>query len=261
MTRRRGELWAVGIGIRAPAQATSEASAQIASADKVLSIVADPLAEYWIYTLNPHIESLARFYAAGKDRRETYEEMVDEILRFVREGLRVCAVSYGHPGVAAYPLHESIRRARAEGFPAQMLAGISAEDCLFAELGVDPTDAGCRSYEATEFLLYGRSADPTSNLVLWQVGAIGISEYKPMVTAWNRQGLAVLTETLLEAYRADHEVVVYDAASLPICRSRIRRVPLGKLQDAPMTAMSTLFVPAMKEAQVDEAMVRRLGLQ
>jgi uncharacterized protein YabN with tetrapyrrole methylase and pyrophosphatase domain len=260
MKRRGGSLWAVGIGIRAPSQATLEASARIERADRVFSIVADPLAEYWIRTLNPKTEALGSLYAVGKERLTTYHEMVERILGAVRQGFEVCAVSYGHPGVAAYPLHESVRRARAEGFRAQMLAGISAEDCLFADLGVDPINGGCRSYEATDFLVHRRGADPTSNLILWQVGAIAILVYKPDVEAWNRDGLAVLTETLLETYRADHEVVVYEAAKLPVCEPTIERVPLRELPRARVTAMSTLFVPPMAKADADEAMLKRLGI-
>jgi uncharacterized protein YabN with tetrapyrrole methylase and pyrophosphatase domain len=257
--RRRGALWAVGVGIRAPSQASLEAVSRIERADRVFSIVADPLAEYWIRSLNPRTESLGSLYAVGKDRRTTYREMVERIMDTVRDGFDVCAVTYGHPGVSAYPLHESVRRARAEGFSARMLAGISAEDCLFADLGIDPTDAGCRSYEATEFLIYGRGADVTSNLILWQIGAIAISEYRAEIDVWNRDGVLALTEKLLEVYRADHEVVVYEAASLPLCQPTIERVPLGALPRAHVTAMSTLFVPPMVEARLDEAMVARLG--
>lgn len=260
MKPRGGVLWAVGVGIRAPSQTSFEASARIARAQRVFSIVADPLAEYWLRTLNPHTESLVGLYAVGKDRRTTYREMVERILESVRSGFEFCAVAYGHPGVSAYPLHESVRRARAEGFPAQMLPGISAEGCLFADLGVDPTDAGCTSYEATEFLIYGRTADPTSNLVLWQVGAIAVSGFRFQSEAWNSAGIVVLTETLLETYRPGHEVVVYDAAILPLCRPTIERIALSELPRARVTAMSTLFVPPMTRARLDAAMLRRLGL-
>ena len=238
-----------------------ETSQRLKRAEKVFSIAADPLAEYWLRTLNDNVESLGRLYAVGKERRETYEEMVEIILAAVREQLRVCAVTYGHPGVAAYPLHESVRRARAEGFAAEMLAGISAEDCLFAELGVDPTIGGCRTYEATDFLLCRRGADPSGNLILWQVGAIGVTGYKQERDAWSRQGLVVLTETLLQTYRPDHEVVVYETAQLPLGESTIERVPLRDLPKANVTAMSTLFVPPMTEAPIDEEMLARLELR
>ncbi|MGA8533152.1 MAG: SAM-dependent methyltransferase [Candidatus Tumulicola sp.] len=260
MSRRIGSLSAVGIGIRAPAQVTLEASSRIEWADKVFTIVTDPLAQYWVQGLNGNTESLVGYYVAGKERCETYHEMVERIVASVRENLRVCVVSYGHPGIVAYPLHEAVRRVRDEGFPAEMLAGVSAEDCLFAELGVDPATAGWRSYEATDFLVYHRGADPASNLVLWQIGGIAISKHMREADAWNREGLVVLTEALLETYRPEHEVVVYEAARLPLCKSAIERVVLERLPYAGVRALSTLYVPPMTNPTVDERMMCRLGI-
>lgn len=260
MTKCGGSLTAIGIGIRAPAQATFEAASRIKCAEKVFILVPDPVAHYWIRTLNPNAESLAYLYAEGKDRRETYREMVDRITSAVREGLHVCVVSYGHPGVAAFPFHESIRLLRAEGFQAEMLAGISSADCLFAELGVDPTDAGCLTYEATDFLLRRRPVDPASNLILWQIGVIAESTYKQQPEVWNRSGLAVLMERLLEFYAPDHNAVVYETSSVIVCEPTIDRVPLGRLAEARVAAMSTLFVPPMTKAPLDEAMAKRLAV-
>src|SRR5205809_2021168 len=45
-----------------------------------------------------------------------------------RGGSLTCLACYGHPGVFVYPSHEAIRRARAEGYVARILAGISSED-------------------------------------------------------------------------------------------------------------------------------------
>jgi hypothetical protein len=87
--------------------------------------------------------------------------------------LEVCVVFYGHPGVFVQPAHEAIRVARLEGFTARMLPGISAEDCLFADIEVDPGVYACQSFEATDFLVRKRKFDPRSPLVLWQIGSIG----------------------------------------------------------------------------------------
>jgi uncharacterized protein YabN with tetrapyrrole methylase and pyrophosphatase domain len=258
---KRGSLCAVGIGIRAPAQTTLEASQRIQDADKVFSIVADSLSDYWLSKLNASTESLSRFYAVGKQRRQTYLEMVDCIVSKVRENQRVCVVSYGHPGVAAFPLHESVRRVRAEGFEAEMLAAVSAQDCLFADLGIDPVDGGLCSYEATDFLVNRRGADPASKLLLWQIGVIGELSFRPSDRAWNPDGIAVLTERLLETYPPDHEVVVYDAAQLPIGSPTIERVALRDLPQAPVAALSTLYVPPSENAVADELMMRRLRLR
>ena len=87
--------------------------------------------------------------------------MADAIVAEVELGKTVCAVFYGHPGVFARPSHLAIERTRALGHRAEMLPAVSAEDCLFADLGVDPGD-GCQSFEATNFVVRppGGSFDP-----------------------------------------------------------------------------------------------------
>src|SRR3970282_2169154 len=98
-------------------------------------------------------------YSVGKPRYRTYREMADRILSAVRAGAQVCAAFYGHPGVFVRPSHDAIRRAPREGFPARMLPGVSAEDCLVADLGVNPGEIGSQSFEATDFLGYRRRFD------------------------------------------------------------------------------------------------------
>ncbi len=159
-TTRTGSLTVVGTGVKAASHATLEAVSYIRAAEKLLFLVADPITAEWLAELNPTAESLHSMYEAGRIRREIYSGMVDLILGHVRAGRRVCAALYGHPGIFAVPGHEAISRARSEGFPAVMLPGISAEDCLFADLGVDPARHGCQSFEATDFLLSQRTIDP-----------------------------------------------------------------------------------------------------
>lgn len=256
-----GSLAVVGIGIRSPGHTTLEAVSRIESADKVFCLVPSPLAEYWLRGLNAETESLSSLYAVGKKRSETYREVVDRITSAVRTGQRVCAVSYGHPGVAADPFHESIRQLRAEGFSAEMLPAVSSEDALFADLGVDPINRGCLSYEATDFVLCRRSMDPAANLILWQIGVICEWGYKPQTTAWNQDGLVVLTERLLEVYPPDHQVVIYEAASVVPCEPSIDRVALQGLPNARVSVISTLFVPPTARARIHEPTARRLSIE
>ena len=136
---KRGSLVAVGTGIRVVGQLTVEAIAAMKKADKLLYCVGDPIAEHVVKSLNEDgAESMFSYYAEGKPRAETYEQMIQRMLECVREGLKTCVALYGHPGVFAWPAHEAIRRARAEGYDAKMLPAVSAEDCLFADVGIDP---------------------------------------------------------------------------------------------------------------------------
>jgi len=156
----RGSLIVIGTGIRTVGQLTMEAIAWMKIADALLYVVGDPIAEAVMQRLNPK------------------GAVSDHILRSVRGGSRTVAAFYGHPGVFAYPSHESIRRARLEGFDARMLPAVSSEDCLFADLGVDPAVGGCQSYEASDFMLNSPVIDPSSQLVLWQIGTLGDWTYK-----------------------------------------------------------------------------------
>jgi uncharacterized protein YabN with tetrapyrrole methylase and pyrophosphatase domain len=252
-----GSLVVVGTGIRTVGQLTVEAIAWMRKADKVLYVIGDPVAEAAIAELNPEgAESLSGLYAENKPRLQTYNEMVERILACVRAGMLTCLACYGHPGVFVYPSHESIRRARAEGYPARMLPGISAEDCLFADLGVDPGIYGCQSYEATDFLANGRRIDPTSSVVLWQIGVVGDATFKRF--GYDLSAFPLLLERLLQIYPPGHVVYLYEAAVFPGCEPVIRPVPLYALGQEPLTAGYTLYIPPAFPTAADPVIYARM---
>lgn len=244
-----GTLVIVGTGIRTVGQLTTEAIAWMQRADEVIHLVADPIAEDAIKTLNPNNVSLQGYYGEGKSRLDSYNEMIDYILGRVRTGRLICGAFYGHPGVFAYPPHESIRRARAEGHTAFMLPGVSAQDCLFADLGVDPAIGGCQSYEATDFLINVHPIDPSSQLILWQVGALCNWTYQR--SGYNLRALPLLAQKLATHYPISHPVVVYEAAILPGCAPMVSQVPLYAMPSTPITAGCTLYIPAAQQAASD----------
>ena len=255
---KSGCLTVVGTGIQFVGQLTLAAKAWIEQADKVLYAVADPATAKWLQSLNKTAESLP-YNTNNHWRKQTYAEMVEVMLAAVRRGLNVCAVFYGHPGVFANPTREAIRRARDEGFRAQMLPGISAADCLFADLGVDPGRYGCQSFETTDFLIRDRQFDPRSALILWQIGLIGnLSFFQEERVAW---GLKVLAEVLERYYDRDHEVIVYEAAVYyPVCQPVIQPMPLFKLPESQVSEVSTLYVPPHVQTPANRKIMARLGM-
>jgi precorrin-3B methylase len=256
----RAMLVVVGTGIQAGGQATLAAGRAIERADRVLFAVVDPLTVAWVRSLHPGAESLP-YPMDDTPRRQTYLDMVERILAELRKGLRVCAVFYGHPGMLTLPAHEAVARARREGFRVRMLPGVSALDCLIADLGVDPGLDGCQMYEATDFLIRGRGFDAHVPLVLWQVGFIGnLGFFDERDRAGIARGLAILTEALLARYAPEHEVVLYEAAVLPTDAPRMERVALADLARATVTDLTTLYVPPRAPAAVDETMLARLGM-
>jgi uncharacterized protein YabN with tetrapyrrole methylase and pyrophosphatase domain len=201
--------------------------------------------------------SLYDYYEQGVQRQEIYDRITEEIIAEVRRGQAVCAAFYGHPGIFVYPSHEAVRRARAEGHPARMLPAVSAEDCLFADLEVDPGEAGCQSYEATDFLIRRREVDPTAALILWQVAVIGEAVYS---TTLRKDGLALLAEYLRTWYEGEHVVTLYEASPYPLIEATVATMPLAELPNADATALSTLYVPPLEPRPRDAQMMERLGL-
>lgn len=248
----------VGTGIKAAAHSTSEARGHIEQADKVYFVCADVLACLWIHSLNQRAESLHPYFDVNKPRYDSYEEIIELILVSVRKGSRVCVAFYGHPGVFVYPSHQVIKRARKEGYDAVMLPGISAEDCLFADLGLDPAQTGCQSFEATDFLVYKRRPDTSCALILWQVGAIGCLNHVPVNSTARPAGL--LTSFLLEHYPANHKAVIYEASPDSIRPPRIDEIELGMLNELTLSPFSTLCVAPATELVPDKAMLRKLRM-
>jgi uncharacterized protein YabN with tetrapyrrole methylase and pyrophosphatase domain len=256
----RGTLVVVGTGIQAGGQTTLAARRAIERADKVLFAVVDPWAVSWIRSLNRSAESLP--YPMDESlRRKTYEKVVERILAELDKGQRVCAVFYGHPGVLTTPVHAAVARARRQGFRVHVLPGVSALDCLFADLDVDPGRDGCQIYESTDFLIRARGHDVHSPLILCQIGSIGnLGFFDEHDTEGIARGLSVLVEVLAQRYPPDHQVVIYEAAVLPTDTPRIEPVALSSVIRARMTELSTLYVPPLGQAPLDAEMMTRLGM-
>ncbi len=258
MQPTKGSFAAVGLGMMLGAHVSPRSRSEIEHADVVFGLVSDAIVELWLQEMRPDMRSLQPYYAEGKRRTRSYREMIEAMLAEVRAGRRVCGVFYGHPGVFAQVPHHTVAQARAEGFSAEMHAGISAEDCLYADLGIDPGTYGCQHYEASQLLFYRRRLDPTAYLVLWQIGVVGDRSVSRFGTgaAYRQLLLELLAE---EGYPPVHEVVVYEAATLPISAPRMERLPLSALVDATLSPQSTLVVPPARPMARNEAMLARIA--
>lgn len=251
-------LCVVGTGIGMAGQLSAEARAAIIGADVLLTLTGDPLIDAWLSSLNKARFGLERHYAEAPDRPTAYERMADHILAELRAGKRVCAAFYGHPGVFVTPSHDAIARARAEGFGAIMLPGISAEDCLFADLGVDPGACGCQSYEARDFFVHARNIDTSAALILWQIAVIGDGAFVELCA--RPSALRALSLVLREYYPAQHQVAVYVAATLPTEQPRIHWTELELLEFSPVDQASTLYVPPARAPKPSLARLQLLEL-
>ena len=245
-------LAVVGLGISVPAHVTVAAQACIEQADEVLYLIPDPVAAQWIESVNERSRSLSGHYHAGQGRRETYDAIVSDVLTRLHAGGDVCFALYGHPGVFATPSHEAVSRARAAGFEARMLPGISAEDCLFADLGLDPGKTGCQSYDATDLLIHSRVIDPSAALVLWQPSIVGNFDYVP---DGDLSRLPALAEYLARYYPPEHEIVCYVASPYPIFDPIVQTIPLAGLADAELPRLALLYLAPALRRERDESVI------
>lgn len=252
-----GSLICVGVGITLGAHISPVARSHIESADVVFTGVSDGIVELWLQEMHPDVRSLQSLYGEGVPRMDTYRRMVETLLAEVRQGKRVCGVFYGHPGVFAWAPHKAIAQARQEGYRAHMEPGISSEDCLYADVGIDPGSVGCQHYEASQFMVYQRRIDPSAWLVLWQIGLAGDRSSKRFATGPAYRQL--LVEVLARDYPLDHQVILYQAATLPIHKPRIERLALADLPEASTGMGDTLAIPPARPMQPDLAIRTRLA--
>jgi len=253
----QGSLVCVGIGMTLGSHLTPLAKSYIEKSDVVFAGLSDGIIELWLTKMHPDVRTLQSLYQEGKSRVDTYRQMVDSMLTEVRAGKQVCGAFYGHAGVFAWPPHKAIEIARAEGYRAHMEPGVSAEDCLYADLGIDPGKYGCQHYEASQFMFYRRRVDTSAYLVLWQVGVAGDRSFARFSTgAEYRQ---VLVDVLARDYDTAHEVILYQAATLPMHKPRIERLALRELPGAAIDMHVTVVVPPATALQPDMEIRNRLA--
>ena len=252
---RPGSLVVVGIGLMLGRHTTTETLDAIRGAGHVFHLLTNPAAEAWIQKLNPHTTPLGDCFKEGKSRTRSYAEMAERIVAAVTAGEQVCAVFYGHPGVLVSPAYQAIVGARRAGCQARMLPGISAEDCLFADLTIDPRGLGWQCFEASDFLLRRRRFDPSVALILWQAGVLGEGSIRPQMQA-RPERVQVLIDKLAPHYPPRHPVIVYEASEFPITEPMIKRMTLRRLPEQPLYPKTTLYVPPRATSAQDARVAR-----
>lgn len=252
-------LTVAGTGYNVAGHVTPETRAAMEGADRLFYLMTDSATVAWIHDVSPDAVSLHDCYREGGPGVAASHEMAERIVAPLAEGLRVCALFAGHPAIGMHTVHEAIRRARERGHRTRVLPAVSFEDCLVADLGVDPGQLGRALFEATDFVLHPRPVDTGAALVLIQVGAIGERRYRTGREP-AREGLRLLREVLERHYPPEHEVVLYEASQLPVSEPRIVRLPLHELPDGPVRVATTLYVPPRGLPPKDPGVLAQLGL-
>lgn len=260
-TLKSGELIIIGSGIQALNFIRGDEKI-IKIADVVFYCVADPATVTWIKTLRPDAYDLYVLYGNHKMRYTTYVQMTEAMLYYVRQGKKVVAIYYGHPGIFALSPHRAIFIAKREGHKAIMKPNVSALDCLCADLGVDPAHPGLQTHEATDLLIRKRRLDTSLHIVLWQVGLIGDQSFRDQ--GYINQHFPIFIDYLQSYYGQDYLITHYIASRYPTLPPVIESYPLNALYDPKIqlkiNGISTFYVPPKTAAQVDSTMLQKFGM-
>lgn len=254
---KKSSLTVVGTGIKFLSQMTLEARTYIEQSDKVLYLVNDPVLKQWITDVNKNSESLDDVYFSHAKRIDSYHAISKYILSHLTDSKHICVVLFGHPTVFAKPALDAVIDAKEQGYDAKVLPAISSEDCLFADLLIDPGTCGCHSFEATDFLLYRRKFDPNSHLILWQPDVIGVQGHE---VSQDKIGVRLLCEHLQNFYPSNHPVVVYEAAQYPGLKPRIVKTLLRDLEYITLSSICTLYIQPLGKSKYDDEYSKRLNI-
>jgi uncharacterized protein YabN with tetrapyrrole methylase and pyrophosphatase domain len=254
----RGSLLCLGLGITLGSQLTILAREQLAAADVVFFHSNSHYLAGFLQQINPNLVDLQPFYQAGQPRSKSYQAMLDAVITAVTAGKNVVWACYGHPGIASWPPHEAIRQLKALGYHAKMAAGIGADACLYADLGIDPMAEGCQQFEASQFLFYQRTVDVSAYLLLWQVAIAG--DFSLAKLESDRRYIEILVQHLQQWYPPDHQVILYEAADLPIWQYRAETITLAALPQATLNQITTLVIPPLRAKTINHKMLDQLGV-
>lgn len=239
-------LIVVGSGIKSIAHITEETKKIIQHADKVLYLVNEDNLKAWIQREAKEAESLEPAYFSSPKRIDAYSQITTRIVSEYYKIKTLCVVFYGHPSVFAESALNAVKEINAANGHAILLPAVSAMDCLFSDLQIDPGDQGCYAIDATELLIYEKSVETYTHTILWQIANLGMAD------ANQTRKIHVLRDYLYEFYPEDYQVCLYEAAILPTQKPRIQWLSLRDLVQTAINPVSTLYIPPMPKTALSQ---------
>lgn len=244
------DIYIVGLGIVNVRQVTREVEEALRRSREILYVAEIfGLAEY-LHQLCPHVTDLRKIaYREGEDRMNAYNTMTAKVIEAALEHPPVTFALYGHPLVFAFPPFQILRVAPLLGLRVKIFPGISAMDCLFVDLKLDPAE-GLQMYEATDILLRQRPLQPDVPCFIWQVGAVESRLYSEASSKPER--FSRIKNYLLQYYPPEHKVVAVYSSTFPLAPSRLTPFAIRdiEVQCQDLHPGITLYIPPVDDRPV-----------
>jgi uncharacterized protein YabN with tetrapyrrole methylase and pyrophosphatase domain len=236
----------VGTGIKTISHITEEAKGYISSCDLVLYLINEPVLESYIKRLAKASEPLNTIYFNSDSRENSYKEIARYAQSKMENVESLCLVIYGHPCIFATPGLLALEKL-SEQVKTVVCPGISAMDCLYADLRFDPSQGGVQLVDATELIIYEKYLDIFSHTVIYQIGMVG--NLGLPTNKKNEKALIFLKNKLLRLFNSDKKALIYEAALYPGVDPKIIEFNLSDLDKQELTTLSTLYIPPVEHAQ------------
>ena len=235
---------------------TLEAAAWIRCADVVGDCVSDPATIVWIKENAKREHDLDDLYGNAKRRLDTYNEMVEVMCNYVREGLTVAGVFTAIRGCSVIPPTPRSRSSAAKTMKSRRSPRLARTACCRRRLR--PAVGGIQMVEATDLVLRRRPLLTDSHVIVWQIGSVGDLGFN--YGGYDNRNLKRLIAYLEGFYPPDTKVLHYAAALFPINDSKLSWVRLADLGNDRVTGISTLYIPPLAKRQVDNDAAVELGI-
>jgi precorrin-6B methylase 1 len=239
------DITIVGLGVLNVDQVTYETVRAIRRSNEVLFVDTGVATSAFLEKFCPKVTSLyATSYSESGCRLGSYDRMAVAVIEAALDHPPVTFAMGGHPIVGAeapFLIHEMARLLDLE---VVTLPGISAMDCMFSELMIDPCVDGLQMYEATDLLLRRHSLLPAVPALIWQIGVVETrlhTQRRSKPLRFDR-----FKAHVLQFYPPGHLVTAYFASQHPLMRSQILQFPMGEIGNyaEQLHAGFTLFIPA-----------------
>ena len=252
------DIYIVGLGVLNVDQLTREVERVIRRSNEVLYVDTGVATRAHLASLCPRVTSLFESsYEESSHRLNAYHHMAARVLDAALDHPPVTFAIHGHPVVGVYAPFLIRDMAGLLNLEVQVLPGISAMDCLFAELMVDPCVTGMQMYEATDLLLRRRPLQPDVPALIWQIGCVETTLHTMRVS--NSERFERLRDHLLRFYPADHQVSACYSSPHPLMPSTVYRFAVQELCEQAHLLHSgfTLFIPAATERPIEDTELLR----
>lgn len=248
------QLIIAGTGIKFLSHLTVEVKSVIEKSSCVVFLLNEPAIKNWITKNAKKYISMDSVYFSSAQRVDSYAKIADEVLKYLQEHDDLCFLIYGHPTIFSSITSEIISKVTSQEVNIQMMPGISALDCLFADLNIDPGMSGLQSYDATEFIVYDHSFSVVSHLVLWQIAIIGKTEIvknNEININFQKKAVNILLRKLMEVYPSEHQIVLYVASQYPGFPFEAQYLKLKDLNVVDIPRLATLYIPPVRKRQMN----------